>query len=99
MTLTIEDGAIEVEAEAITGRGEQTDEPLGLRPEECLDTALGEAPKEPQDGVIAREARDAEQGMESGVKAKPIAVSKARCAEDNGDEEGAEGVGQGDGVR
>ena len=53
---------------------------------------------QPQDSVIAREAPDAEHGMERRIKAQPIAVSETRGPDNDGDEEGAKRIGQRDGV-
>jgi hypothetical protein len=73
-----EDRAVEIERKAFQWLFEQRELPTKKRTKERLHIALGEASEEAQDGIIARETLEAQQRVQSRVKAQPIAVSEAR---------------------
>ena len=77
-TLAGEDRAVEIQSEAFGRLLEQREQPAEERTKERLHIALGEAREEAQDGIVARETLEAEQRVQSRVKAQPIAVSEAR---------------------
>lgn len=95
----LEDGAIQIEAEAFGRRGpRECEKPFPKRTPELFDVALAKAQEEIAHGVGAGESPDAQQGMESLVRPEPIGVGEAAGSCHHRDHESHEGLRGWDGV-
>lgn len=95
----LEDGAVQIEAEAFGWHGPgECEKPFPKRTPELFDVALAEANEQIAHGVGAGEALDAQQSVESLVRSEPIGVGEAASPGDHRDHEGYKGLSRRDGV-
>jgi len=78
----LEDGRIQIQAEAPGRRGERWQQPAPEWTPKRLDGTLGEAGKEVTNGVRAGKTRDPQHGMERLVRAQPVWMGKPAGPDD-----------------
>ncbi len=95
----LEDGAVQIEAEAFwrLGPGER-EKPFPKWPPKLLNVALAKAEEEIAHGVGAGKTLDTQQSMESLVRPKPVGVGEAAGSGYHRDHEGHKGFGRRNGV-
>ena len=99
LATALEDGAVQIEAEAFWRHGPgECEKPFPKRTPELPDVALAKAEEEIAHGVGAGETLDAQQGVESLVRSKPVGMGKAAGSGHHRDHEGYKGLSRRDGV-
>ena len=95
----LEDGAVQIEAEAFwrLGPGER-EKPFPKWPPKLLNMALAKAEEEIAHGVGAGKTLDTQQSMESLVRPKPVGVGEAAGSRYHRNHECHKGFGRRDGV-